>query len=182
MSDNRGGTTGGNYCRVEIIAQLFGVTVRRVQQLTQEGILPTTETAEGRRYELVGTVQGYVRYLSDKAYGRAQNDRESELKQQKLEADIALKESQGELHRIKTDIAAGKYIAVDEVMMDYQRFFVVFKRFALALPGRLVSRIAGSVDPLEARRLEKELQADVTQLLRAFVVAGVPEGEGAGKT
>ena len=30
--------------RVEIIAQLFGVTVRRIQQLTQEGVLPTTET------------------------------------------------------------------------------------------------------------------------------------------
>ena len=43
---------GGNYNRVEVIAQLFGVTVRRIQQLTQEGVLQTTETAEGRRYDL----------------------------------------------------------------------------------------------------------------------------------
>ena len=43
------GMAGGGMYRVEIIAQLFGVTVRRIQQLTQEGILPTTETAEGRR-------------------------------------------------------------------------------------------------------------------------------------
>ena len=46
------GTNMGMY-RVEVIAQLFGVTVRRIQQLTQEGVLPTTDTVEGRRYDLV---------------------------------------------------------------------------------------------------------------------------------
>ena len=35
MSD---GEVKGSFYRTEIIAQLFGVTVRRVQQLTQEGI------------------------------------------------------------------------------------------------------------------------------------------------
>ena len=40
MSD---GEVKGSFYRTEIIAQLFGVTVRRVQQLTQEGIISTTE-------------------------------------------------------------------------------------------------------------------------------------------
>ncbi len=75
------------------------------------------------------------------------------------------------------DIAAGKYISVEEATLDYARFFVAFKKFALSMPGRLVSRISSTVDPTEARRIEKELQADVTQLLRAFVVAGVPSGD-----
>lgn len=35
MSD---GEVKGSFYRTEIIAQLFGVTVRRVQQLTQEGM------------------------------------------------------------------------------------------------------------------------------------------------
>lgn len=56
--------------RVEVIAKLFGVTVRRIQQLTQEGVLPTTETPEGRRYDLVPTIQKYVKYLSDKPTAR----------------------------------------------------------------------------------------------------------------
>ena len=90
-----------------------------------------------------------------------------------MKAEIALKESQSELHRLKTDIAAGRYISVEEATMDYSRFFVAFKKFALSLPGRLITRISGLVDPTEARHIEKELQADVTQLLRAFVVAGV---------
>ena len=94
--------------------------------------------------------------MSDKAYGKAKSEKEAELKEQKLQAEIALKESQGELHRMRREIAAGKYIDIEEVALDYQKFFIVFKRFALSIPARLVSMITDSVDPLEARRIEKE--------------------------
>lgn len=176
-----GRMSGGNYNRVELIAQLFGVTVRRIQQLTQEGVLHTTETPEGRRYDLVPTIQAYVRYLSDKAYGKNRNEKEMELRQQKLEAEIALKESQGELHRLRTEIAAGKYIAIEEVTADYTRFFVTFKKFALALPARLADAVSGYLEPTEARRLEKDLQREVQRQLEAFVVAGVTEDVHGGK-
>ena len=176
MSDSAKMAGGGMY-RVEIIAQLFGVTVRRIQQLTQEGVLPTTETVEGRRYDLVPTIQSYVQYLSDKAYGKNKSEKEMELREQKMKAEIALKESQGELHQLKTAIAAGKYIAVEEVTLDYQRFFVTFKKFARALPTRLMDEcLSAYVDPTEARRVEKQLQKEVQNLLTAFVVAGVTAG------
>ena len=172
----------GQYYESKVIAQLFGVSVRRIQQLTQEGIIETTQVpGEGRRYELVPTIQAYTKYLADKAYGREQSDREAELKEQKMKADIALKESQGELHRLKTDIAAGKYIAVEEVTMDYERFFVTFKNFAMSLPARLTDEISGYIDPLEARRIEKELHQKIRNLLVAFVVAGVSKQDGGKK-
>lgn len=163
--------------RVEIIAQLFGVTVRRIQQLTQEGVLPTSDTVEGRRYDLVPTIQKYVQYLSDKAYGKNRSEKENELREQKMKAEIALKESQGELHQLKTAIAAGKYIAVEDVTLDYQRFFVTFKKFAMSLPVRVMDTINGQtdIDPLSARRLEKQIQQEIQNLLEAFVVAGVTE-------
>lgn len=69
----------GGFYRVEVIASLFGVTVRRVQQLTQEGIISTTKTKEGNRYELAPTIQRYVKYLSDKAYGKSKSEKEAEL-------------------------------------------------------------------------------------------------------
>ena len=156
--DNNGKVAGGGYYRVEIIAQLFGVTVRRIQQLTQEGVLPTTETVEGRRYDLVPTIQSYVKYLSDKAYGKNRSEKENELREQKMRAEIALKESQGELHRLRTDIAAGKYISVEEVILDYTRFFVTFKNFAMAIPARVADMINGYAEPVEVRRIEKAIQ------------------------
>ena len=177
--DNNGKVAGGGYYRVEIIAQLFGVTVRRIQQLTQEGVLPTTETVEGRRYDLVPTIQSYVKYLSDKAYGKNRSEKENELREQKMRAEIALKESQGELHRLRTDIAAGKYISVEEVILDYTRFFVTFKNFAMAIPARVADMINGYVEPVEVRRIEKAIQGEIRRILTAFVVAGVTEPGGA---
>jgi phage terminase Nu1 subunit (DNA packaging protein) len=180
--DNNGKVAGGGYYRVEIIAQLFGVSVRRIQQLTQEGVLPTTETPEGRRYDLVPTIQSYVQYLSDKAYGKNRSEKENELREKKMNAEIALKESQGELHRLKTEIAAGKYISIEEVTLDYTRFFVTFKRFAMSLPSRITGIIGSYVEPLEARHIEKDLTGEIQKLLEAFVVAAVTEQVNGTKT
>ena len=91
----------------------------------------------------------------------------------KRKADVALKESQGELHRLKTEIAAGKYISIEEVKLDYAKFFVAFKKFATSLPSRIIGMLSGGIDPTEARHLEKELASEVNRLLGAFVVAGV---------
>lgn len=172
-----GEITGGSVYPTRVIAKLFGVGERHIQQLTKDGVLPATETSSGRQYDLVPTIQAYIRYLRDAAHGKTGSEQEQQLKRQKLEADIALKGTQNELHQLRMDIVAGKYIPVEEVTMDYTRFFVAFKKFALSLPGRLVSRISSTMDPTEARRIEKEMQADVATLLRAFVVAGVPFGD-----
>ena len=175
-------TSGGaQFVKVEVIGQLFGVSVRRIQQLTQEGVIRTVEVpGQGRRYELVPTIKTYIQYLSDKAYGKSKSEKEAELKEQKLQAEIALKESQGEMHRMRREIAAGKYLDADEVALDYQKFFVVYKRFALSIPARLVSMISDQVAPLEARKIEKEMNEEVKRMLTSFVVAGIigkPEAE-----
>lgn len=175
---NDGGEIKGSFYRTEIIAKLFGVTARRIQQLTQDGVISTTKIVENgrkvRRYDLVPTIQKYIQYLSERAYGKkSRTDKEIELREQKMEADIALKESQGELHRLKTEIAAGKYISVEEVKMDYSKFFVVFKKFAVSIPARVVGMLSGQLQATEARKIEKELADEVNKLLGAFVIAGV---------
>lgn len=163
------------YAKVDTIAQLFGVSVRRVQQLTQDGVINTVQTSQGRRYELAPTIQKYIQYLSDKAYGKSKSEAEAQLKEQKLRAEVALKESQGELHRLRTEIAAGKYISVEEVKLDYSRFFVVLKKFVLSIPNKMSGRLAGYADPVEVRQIEKDLQKEATKILKNFVVAAVVE-------
>ena len=159
--------------KVEVIAELFGVSVRRIQQLTQDGVISTTETKEGRRYDLVPTIQRYVKYLSDKAYGKSRSEAEAKLKEQKLKAEIALKESQGELHKLRTEIAAGSYVSVEEVKLDYGRFFISFKKFAMSIPSKLAGRLTGFVDPVEVRQIENDLQKEVQRLLSSFVVSQI---------
>mgnify|MGYP000788879436 CR=1 FL=1 len=165
-------TRSGQFYEAKVIAQLFSVSVRRIQQLTQEGIIETVKTADGRRYELVPTIQKYVAYLSDKAYNKPHSDRELQLREQKLKAEVALKESQSELHQLKTAITAGKYIPVEEVQVDYSKFFVIFKKFATAIPSRVAGIAQTVVDPVIARSLEKDLTHEVNAMLQSFVVAG----------
>lgn len=169
-----------SFVKADVIAKLFGLSVRRVQQLTQEGIIDTTQTTQGRRYDLENTVKKYIQHLSSKAYGRADSEVEGQLKLQKLKADIALKESQGELHKLRTEIATGKYISLEEIKVDYERFFIIFKKFALGIPSRLSGRLAGYVDPVEVRQIENDLQNDINKVLRDFVgsaVVEIPESE-----
>lgn len=163
------------------IAKLFHFSgTRRVEQLTADGVIDAVlvkvKGREVRRYDLVPTVEKYVQYLSEKAYGKAGRSKKAlGLQEQKLEAEIALKESQGELHRLKTQIAAGEYISIEEVKIDYAKFFLVFKKFAMSLPARICGLVSGQLEPIEARRIEKEMSGEIAALLNSFVVAGVAE-------
>lgn len=176
--DDLGHLQGDQVERVEVIAKLFGLSVRRIQQLTQDGVLETSEVLDGkravRRYNLVQTTQRYIAYLQDKANGKSgESQREKELKERKLEAEANLKESQTELHRLKTKIAVGEYVSKEQVKLDYSRFFVAFKNMALSLPAICSGRISAYVEPVEARKVEKELTDDISRQLSAFVAAGV---------
>lgn len=164
------------YATKDTIARLFGVSGRRIEQLVEDGIIERIRIKGGGvRFETVPTIQKYIKYLSDKAYGREKSDTEAKLKEQKLRADVALKESQGELHRLRTEIAQGNYISVEEVKADYSRFFIVFKNFALSIPGKLAGRLSGFVDPVEVREIENELQKEIKGLLDDFVSRAVVE-------
>lgn len=171
---------GGQLYESKVIAQLFGVSVRRIQQLTQDGVLETVHTPGQRnKYDLIPTIQAYIKYLSDKAYGREAKLSETELREKKLQAEIALKESQTELHQLRTAIANGKYISIEEAQADYTKFFAVLKRFCSGLPSRVVGMIGTRISPVESRELEKDLNKEINDILRTFVLAAtVKDGDG----
>jgi hypothetical protein len=158
------------YVSAEELAEWFCLSVQRIRQLTADGVLKKT-SRNGRKYNLRENVQVYIQNLQQRANGRSPAN-ESELKMKKLEAEIALKESQGELHKLKTEIAMGRYVAVDELELDYAKFFTNFKKFALNLPARIIGLISGQIEPVESRRLEKEIMQEITSQLDAFVIAG----------
>lgn len=165
------------YCDTKVLAQLFGVSVRRIQQLTQDGVIETVDTEFGKKYELFPTISHFVKYQSDKLKNKGVTKREEDLKLQKLEAEIALKESQGELHRYKSDIEYGKYIDVTAIQQDYERFFDIFKKFALSLPSKVSNKLNGFLEPLQIRHIEKEIKEEVVKQLNGFVIAATVNQE-----
>ena len=70
------------------IAALFELTPRRIQQLTKEGIITATKEGNANRYDLLPTIQKYIRYLTAKANGREPSKKDAEIEGRRLEADV----------------------------------------------------------------------------------------------
>lgn len=156
-----------------VIAQLLGYSVRRIQQLTQEGILETEVPLGGgaRKYKTCETIQKYIAHIEQKAQETGENSRAAELTLKKLEAEVELKESQGQLHRLKTAIAEGKYIAADQATEELEEFVARFKRFALNIPARMAGTLSAHVDAVTARAMEKSMRKELEAMLAAFADA-----------
>lgn len=81
----------------KMIAILFGVTARRVQQLAADGIIDAVQY-KPYRFDLLPTIQRYIKYLSDKANGReAGSKKDLEAEGRKLEAEADLKRSKADM-------------------------------------------------------------------------------------
>lgn len=77
---------------VGTIAKLLRMTDRRVQQLAKEGVIPK---AERGRYDLVPSVQGYIKYLQERAVDAGGSDGAINYQNEKarrMRADADLKE------------------------------------------------------------------------------------------
>lgn len=152
-----------NLQNTKVIATLFGVSTRRIEQLKTEGIIK----GHGRptKYDLLPTIQAYIKYLSDKANGREKKQTDAELETSKLEAEsryktakadmaeLELRELRGELHRA-SDVEA---ITTDHVMF--------LRSMLMALPGALAVDLAAIDKPAEAAdRIRQEVNGVLDRL------------------
>lgn len=140
----------------QVIAKIFGVSTRRVEQLKSEGIIK----GQGKptKYDLLPTIQAYIRYLSNKAHGREKKQTDAELETEKKSAEarykkakadmaeLELKELRGELHRA-SDVEA---IVTDHVM--------ALRSMLMSMPGKVaVDMAAIKTAPEAAERMKKEV-------------------------
>lgn len=155
------------------MAELLGVSIRRIEQLVAEKTLENTKMGARTAFVLPETIRDYISTLQDRASGKDQKETIDALIEKKLRAEIKLKESQGELHELRTAISKGEYIAKEEIQADYTIFFIRFRNFALSIASRVSGLIAGHVDPTEARQIESELQAEIESMLSSFTSRSV---------
>lgn len=144
---------------VGVIAKLLLLTDRRVQQLTQDGVIPKTERG---RYELAPAVQGYIRFLQERHLGKEGDTGEpgeqtiasEKLRKMKADADMA------EMDR---DKQAG--ILQDEaaVVRMYAGRIIAVRAKMLGIPKKLAPQLVEMADPVE---IETLIKAEVYGALR----------------
>lgn len=59
--DATGKIIGGGCCGAETLADLCGLSVERIRELTREGVLEAAETPDGARYDLVSSVRKLIK-------------------------------------------------------------------------------------------------------------------------
>ena len=81
------------------VAKLLGKTTRRIQQLTQDGVLETEVPPGGgaRKYKTCETIQRYIAHIEQKAQETAAASSTAELNLRKLEAELLLVREDGSL-------------------------------------------------------------------------------------
>ena len=165
-------TAGKNLQKVEIIAKLFDVTVRRIQQLTQEGVLQTVEVTENnrklRRYDLMPTIQAYIKYLSDKAYGREQKESVSNKEEEKLQAEVDIKKAKAKIAQLELDELEGRMHSAEDVEAMTTDLCLAVRSALLSMPGQLAVDVAEVNNAAEISEIIKSTVNDILDELSRY--------------
>ena len=137
----------------DIIAKLFGVTDRRVQQLAKEGIIPAAQTRP-YKFDLLPTVQAYIKHLSDKANGKEQKNTDTvKAEADKLRAEADLKQHKAKIAEMQLKELEGKMHRSEDVEAMTNDLVYTVRSMVMALPGRLAMDVVQVKSAAEASAL-----------------------------
>ena len=104
-----------NLRNTEFIAKFFGRSNRHIQQLTSDGILPVVKRThkDGNLYDLIPTIQRYIKYLQGIVDNRTKST--DELEAQRLNVDIKLKEAKADKAILDLKILKAEVLRVEDV-------------------------------------------------------------------
>ena len=144
------------YVDAKYIANVFGVTVRRVQQLTQDGVLSTEQVGGRRKYDLAQSIQGYVAYCKNKATGNEKTKKDAANESDKLAAEVRLKNAKAETAELELEELRGTLHSAEDVEAVMTDHILLLRSMILALPGRLAVDVCGASTPTQAADLIKQ--------------------------
>ena len=135
------------------IAALFDMTPRRVQQLTKDGVIAAVKEGNANRYDLLPTIQRYIRYLTAKANGREPSKKDSEIEGRRLEAEADLKRSKADIAALQLSELEGTMHRSEDVEAVTNDLVYTVRSMIMALPGRLAMDVVQVASANEASAL-----------------------------
>lgn len=159
--------------RSEEIAKIFNLgTVRRIQQLTQDGIIQTVEVKEKgrtvRRYDLIPTVSSYIEHLQEKAHGREQKKTSLAKEEEKLQAEVEIKKAKAKMAQIELEELEGKVHRAEDVESMTTDLCLNIRSALLAMPGKLAVDLATISDAAEISSIIKEEACEILEELSSY--------------
>jgi len=127
------------------VAELFGVTDRRIRQLAQKKIIP--KAGKGL-YDFKPTAQAYIRYLHGLANGAISADTD-ELHQHLLQAQTDERVAKARMAELELSVMQGRLHEADHVKKIMIDMIVACRSRLLAIPSKSATTIANMTDHVE---------------------------------
>lgn len=126
------------------LASILGLTGRRVQQMTQDGILKTVRRG---KYLLGDSVQ---RYITTKVDAEISDEECVKAEKQKLLSDAKLKEAKAVIMEAEADEIKGTMHRAEDVELITNDMIFTIRSALNALPGRVAVDVAACETAAEA--------------------------------
>ena len=147
---------------VDVVATLFGVSPRRVQQLVKEGVLPR---ATRGRYHQAECVRAYIAYLQGQI--REANARASAANPSPLLDERTLRiRADRELMEFRLQREREEVVLRSEVAQVWDRTCSVLRARVVSLRGKWASRFVQLQSMGDAARTLDSLSTELLQALR----------------
>lgn len=143
------------------MAAVLGLTVRRVQQLIQDG---TLQTESKGRILLIENVQRYISYAGN---GRI-SEEEQKLEIAKKAADVKIKKARADILRLEAEELKGNFHRSEDVEAITTDLVMSIRSMLTSLPGRLAVAVAQHDSAEECSIIIKEQINDVLNALSDY--------------
>lgn len=138
------------------LAAVLGVTVRRVQQMAQDGTLPTVRKG---RFLLADSVQRYIKFLSAEPL----DAEDKKLEKARRVAEATIKTSKATVAKLEAEELKGSMHRAEDVAAMTEDLVYTIRGALNALPGRLAVDVAAAASPAEAAEV---IRKEVHNIMR----------------
>ena len=155
------------------IKEIFGFdSIRRVEQLTQDGIIEAVATSQGKRsiqrYEFEPTIKRYIKYLSDKAYGREQKKIDLGKEEEKLQAEIDYKTAKARMAQLQLEELEGRMHSAEDVEAMTTDLCLAVRSSLLSMPGQLAIDVKEAQSAAEISDIIKKSVNEILEELSGY--------------
>jgi len=121
------------------MAALLGLSVRRVQDMAREGVLPQDTSGRFPRFHLKESLHAFIRSIEERC------QRESKVADIRVEKTLLTREQRIQAE-LKTRVMTGQLHRGDDVRAIMSDMLAAFRARILVIPSRLAPRVVGLED------------------------------------
>ncbi len=155
------------YIKTKDLAKVLGVTDRRIQDMTKQGLLHKADSEVGKKgvYKMPDVLREYRASLSESARGhKVRNESEENLEKAKLLAEVGYKKAKARKAETELKEYEGLYHRADDIEKLVTELVFTIRNALMAMPGRLSVVCEGKTAVEISQLMRKEVYAVLSEL------------------